>query len=560
MKVLNLTYNELVKQFKKLSTNIIIALILISAIILPVVMKNIQPKQYAKNRIESAQYMIQDLQYQIDSIQNDKSKKAAMERKYYSIDKEYQQLILDNNISFDDWREDEAEELKYESYKLAAIEFVLEGYSKEVVLENLRGEDPKKVENYYTLTLEKKKEIEAEYIAKINELKDVINNFDYNRHTELEIERKKEFIALRQKDMDEYEKLAAKNPTDEEGKAKLEQLKKEKEIAERDIPKFEQDLALLQFRYDNKIDYDNNNWKSNSLKAIESELQELRMEMLDEKAFNINISNDSLVTSYDEYVESYKKANEKRVDKIKELWYGLENNISDLGSVKDARSVIDSTYEVYVILAVLMVIIIGGGIVASEYANGSIRLLMIRPVARWKILLSKLLSILIVGFSIVILGVTILTISSCVVFGFDTLKVPVLETINGSIVETSYLKYMIPQLLVSTCSLLFIASLVFMISTLARNTALAVALGMLLYFGSGPISGMLIGFKQTWLINTIIPYINGSYFKFIPYFSDLLKSNGMELNYILGAKQLVVISAIMLIITFVTFKKKDIKN
>ncbi|WP_394886684.1 ABC transporter permease [Clostridium butyricum] len=560
MKVLNLTYNELVKQFKKLSTNIIIALILISAIILPVVMKNIQPKQYAKNRIESAQYMIQDLQYQIDSIQNDKSKKAAMERKYYSIDKEYQQLILDNNISFDDWREDEAEELKYESYKLAAIEFVLEGYSKEVVLENLRGEDPKKVENYYTLTLEKKKEIEAEYIAKINELKDVINNFDYNRHTELEIERKKEFIALRQKDMDEYEKLAAKNPTDEEGKAKLEQLKKEKEIAERDIPKFEQDLALLQFRYDNKIDYDNNNWKSNSLKAIESELQELRMEMLDEKAFNINISNDSLVTSYDEYVESYKKANEKRVDKIKELWYGLENNISDLGSVKDARSVIDSTYEVYVILAVLMVIIIGGGIVASEYANGSIRLLMIRPVARWKILLSKLLSILIVGFSIVILGVTILTISSCVVFGFDTLKVPVLETINGSIVETSYLKYMIPQLLVSTGSLLFIASLVFMISTLARNTALAVALGMLLYFGSGPISGMLIGFKQTWLINTIIPYINGSYFKFIPYFSDLLKSNGMELNYILGAKQLVVISAIMLIITFVTFKKKDIKN
>lgn len=560
MKVLNLTYNELVKQFKKLSTNIIIALILISAIILPVVMKNIQPKQYAKNRIESAQYMIQDLQYQIDSIQNDKSKKAAMERKYYSIDKEYQQLILDNNISFDDWREDEAEELKYESYKLAAIEFVLEGYSKEVVLENLRGEDPKKVENYYTLTLEKKKEIEAEYIAKINELKDVINNFDYNRHTELEIERKKEFIALRQKDMDEYEKLAAKNPTDEEGKAKLEQLKKEKEIAERDIPKFEQDLALLQFRYDNKIDYDNNNWKSNSLKAIESELQELRMEMLDEKAFNVNISNDSLVTSYDEYVESYKKANEKRVDKIKELWYGLENNISDLGSVKDARSVIDSTYEVYVILAVLMVIIIGGGIVASEYANGSIRLLMIRPVARWKILLSKLLSILIVGFSIVILGVTILTISSCVVFGFDTLKVPVLETINGSIVETSYLKYMIPQLLVSTGSLLFIASLVFMISTLARNTALAVALGMLLYFGSGPISGMLIGFKQTWLINTIIPYINGSYFKFIPYFSDLLKSNGMELNYILGAKQLVVISAIMLIITFVTFKKKDIKN
>ncbi len=209
MKVLSLTYNELVKQFKKVSINIMIALILISAIILPIVMKNIQPNDYSKNRIESSQFMAEDLQYQIDSLQNDKSENAAIQRKYYSIEKEYNQLISDNRIPFGDWREQEIEQLKYQLYKLAAIEFVLEGYSKEVVLECLSSEDPKQVENYYTLTLEKKKEIEAEYIAKINELKDVINNFDYNRHTELEIQRKKEFIALRQKDMDEYRKISS---------------------------------------------------------------------------------------------------------------------------------------------------------------------------------------------------------------------------------------------------------------------------------------------------------------------------------------------------------------
>ncbi|MDU2894760.1 MAG: hypothetical protein E7B53_10170 [Clostridium sp.] len=64
MKVLSLTYNELVKQFKKVSINIMIALILISAIILPIVMKNIQPNDYSKNRIESSQFMAEDLQYQ----------------------------------------------------------------------------------------------------------------------------------------------------------------------------------------------------------------------------------------------------------------------------------------------------------------------------------------------------------------------------------------------------------------------------------------------------------------------------------------------------------------
>ncbi|MEQ3339090.1 ABC transporter permease subunit [Clostridium butyricum] len=560
MKLLNLIYNELLKQFKKVSTNIIIALILISAIVLQIVMKNIQPNNYNKNRVESAQFMIQDLQSQIDNLQNDKSQKAAIQRKYYSIDKECQQLILDNEISFDDWRESEVKELEYELNKLAAIEFVLEGYSKDVVLENLQNEDSKKIEEYYDLTLEKKKEIESAYITKTNELRNVINNNDYNRHTELEIQRKEETIALRQKTISEYEKLYAKNPTDDEGKAKLEELKKEKEYAEEDMPKFEQDLAILKFRHNNNIDYDKNNWKNNSIVEIESELWDLRMKMLDEKAFNVDFSRNTLANSYDEYVENYKKANTLRVEKIKELWYGLENNIPDLGAVKDARSIVDSTYEIYIIFAVVMIIIIGGGIVAGEYSTGSIRLLMIRPVARWKVLLAKLLAVLIVGFGIVVLGVTILIISSGAVFGFETLKVPVLQTINGTLVQIDYIKYMLPQLLLSTASLLFIGSLVFMISTLARNMALAVAIGMLLYIGAAPLSEILISLKQIWLIDTLIPYINGSYLKLVPNLLTSLRESGMDLNYTLGAKQLIVASIIMLIITFVIFMKKDIKN
>lgn len=185
---------------------------------------------------------------------------------------------------------------------------------------------------------------------------------------------------------------------------------------------------------------------------------------------------------------------------------------------------------------------------------------MIRPVARWKVLLAKLLAVLIVGFGIVVLGVTILIISSGAVFGFETLKVPVLQTINGTLVQIDYIKYMLPQLLLSTASLLFIGSLVFMISTLARNTALAVAIGMLLYIGAAPLSEILISLKQIWLIDTLIPYITGSYLKLVPNLLTSLRESGMALNYTLGAKQLIVASIIKLIITFVTFMKKDIKN
>ena len=48
----------------------------------------------------------------------------------------------------------------------------------------------------------------------------------------------------------------------------------------------QQDIAVMKFRFDNKIDYDLNNWKNNSIQQIENELIELRYPMLDEKQYS----------------------------------------------------------------------------------------------------------------------------------------------------------------------------------------------------------------------------------------------------------------------------------
>lgn len=111
------------------------------------------------------------------------------------------------------------------------------------------------------------------------------------------------------------------------------------------------------------------------------------MNLLTEQEYASQATIQGIAMTYDEYVKNFNDTQAKRVDKIKQIWHGLENNIPALDDIRDARSVLDSTYEIYIILAVIMVIIIGGGIVATEFSKGTIRLLLIRPVSRWKILL-----------------------------------------------------------------------------------------------------------------------------------------------------------------------------
>lgn len=123
------------------------------------------------------------------------------------------------------------------------------------------------------------------------------------------------------------------------------------------------------------------------------------------------------------------------------------------------------------------------------------------------------------------------------------------------------MKYLLPKVLLSCSSLIFITSLVFMISTLAKNTALAVAISMVIYLGCAPATDLLVSMSQTWIVNTLIPYINASYLRLIPTAEQILAQNfGMTLNFQGGVIQLLIASAVMLILTFVIFIKKDIKN
>ena len=52
----------------------------------------------------------------------------------------------------------------------------------------------------------------------------------------------------------------------------------------------------------------------------------------------------------------------------------------------------------------LLTVIVAAGIVASEFSQGTIKMLLTRPVKRWKILLSKFLTVNLFGMFLMVIG------------------------------------------------------------------------------------------------------------------------------------------------------------
>ena len=131
------------------------------------------------------------------------------------------------------------------------------------------------------------------------------------------------------------------------------------------------------------------------------------------------------------------------------------------------------------LLLPLLVMIISADIVSSEHSSGTVKLLLTRPVKRWRILLSKYIT-LILSVSFLILSFAVLSyLISGIIFGYNGWTAPLL---TGFTVENGNLSteavHLVPQwmFLLMVFGLTWFVSVVvgtlsFMLSTLIKSTA-----------------------------------------------------------------------------------------
>ena len=278
-------------------------------------------------------------------------------------------------------------------------------------------------------------------------------------------------------------------------------------------------------KYDDGKTKEMDNWKQELSAQVESDKQMLSQ--------NPNLN---------KFIE---KDTERRIA-INE--YRIENDIEP--KVKETAWTFVETNANSVLVVGLFAIIVAAGIVASEFSWGTIKLLLIRPISRTKILLSKYLTVILYGMSMLLLLFVVSLLLGLLLFG-GTDQSTHLAFVDGKVVEQNIVGYLIKTYLLKTIDVVMMATMAFMISAVFRSSSLAIGISLFLLFVGGNATNLL-ALKFDWakyslFANTDLTQYTG----FTPTLVD-----GMTMGFSITV--LVVYFIIFQLLAFTVFNKRDV--
>ncbi|WP_047154938.1 ABC transporter permease [Aneurinibacillus tyrosinisolvens] len=243
--------------------------------------------------------------------------------------------------------------------------------------------------------------------------------------------------------------------------------------------------------------------------------------------------------------------------RVQQLQYYLNHDI-DPTSPNGVTFTRDFMANAVSLFIPLLIVVIASDLVSGEHTSGTIKVLLTRPVKRWKIITSKLMALILFVSAVVILTGAIAYLISGLVFGYGGWTYPVLTgfKLRGSEVITKYV-HVIPQWLylimeygLAWYSCFCVACISLMVSVLVRSTAA----------GMGAMVSALIA--GTILMNMASTWQSAKYFFMInlqltDYLAGVLPPiPGMTLSF--SVITLGVWSAASLVVAYTVFIRRDV--
>lgn len=248
-----------------------------------------------------------------------------------------------------------------------------------------------------------------------------------------------------------------------------------------------------------------------------------------------------------------------RIVQIQLMQHALDHDINpqEPNGVTFTRDFMHNAVSLFI---PLLIAVIATDIVSGEHSSGTIKLLLTRPVQRWKILTSKLIALfLFVSLTILVTGIFSYLISG-LVFGYKGWSVPVLTGFQliGSDVDFSYV-HVVPQWLylfmefgLAWFTCIVVACLSLMVSVLFRSTAAGMGIMMAALISGTILVNMISSWKSAkylFMVNLeTISYLTGS----------LPPVEGMNLSFSLMV--LFVWALLVLAVSYIVFIRKDVLN
>lgn len=207
--------------------------------------------------------------------------------------------------------------------------------------------------------------------------------------------------------------------------------------------------------------------------------------------------------------------------RVQQQQYYLDNDInpSEPGAPTFVRMFAQESITLFV---PLLIMIIAADLVSSERGTGTVKLLLTRPVKRWRILLSKYIALLLSVSIIVLIMGLLASVISGLVFGYGGWKAPVLTgfTSVGGELDTSKVQlidqwqYILMEFGLVWFVAIVIGTITFMLSVLLKSTSATMGV-MLAALISGLILSNLVSSWQSakylFMINlNLTGYLAGS--------------------------------------------------
>ncbi len=366
--------------------------------------------------------------------------------------------------------------------------------------------------------------------AKVEELNEIINNliakldnddWKYFANEELDIANKN-LQELEEQRVNTSDKQLFKDL-----EVQIENAKIEKEVAE--------------YRVNEEIKYGNDylnkalsRYKNTSQDLIQLEIENKdkeNMEYIKKQQYNENLE-------------------QKEVNK-----YILENKV-DVNKNDSLKGILENFYNQLGIFMLAVIIMVAATIVSDEFNKGTIKLLLVKPYSRTKILLAKFLTTVIMTVFIISITILMQVLIGGILFGFDSLSLPVIEyNFNtNSIQIMNIFAYLGIQTLAQLPMIILLATLAFVISTIFSNSALAIIISLLGYMANSVINQLAIMYNLGFMKYFVTMNWDLSQYLFggLPYMEGMTFIGSILIN--------IVYFLILIIPTILIFKKRNIKN
>ncbi len=403
--------------------------------------------------------------------------------------------------------------------------------------------------------------------------KSVVENNDFPGYITLKMQQSNDQIAAIEANIAIQEEAIAKNPDQEDSLSPIiDQMRREISVIQTGT------IPVLQYRLEKNIIPGTNVWQNTALLDIEMARQQLayNLVIISEEEFNKNgggggfyplrdiaykpigpIGPDSQGQTYQEYVAAMQKQIDAQNKIINIAQQSLDSDQPDMKYVPAGARNQTVGFLNYSLFVALFGVLLGGWLIASEYQQGTIRLLMIRPKTRTKILLAKFTAALLICVAVFIVGTLLNIVVNGICFGFGDFAFPNYTTAGA----VNFFAFYIPQLLACMVPIVFAFTLAFMLSVLIKNTAVAIAVPIAFFIGS---MVLMVDFAynttMSWLAWTPFPFIWMSDFFQLNSNIQYAINNGVSVSLFYGIGLLLGLAVIFSVTSVLVFKKRDIAN